>query len=149
MDLTIPPDKINVLYIEDDRVSIDTVSSQLESTKYTKFNVTLKKTIKDALEFLNAECQNENDCDIDIILLDLTLPNSKGINTFLTIKKACEFLPIVITSVHEDIACKCVALGAQDYLIKPNIPNGLIVRSVKYAIRRTHLETNKIGRAHV
>lgn len=126
------PEKINLLYIEDDETISDLMVEFLHTFKYIKFNIVVKNTLKDGLEYLDNDCLG-----LDAILLDLILPNSKGVNTFKTVNEKCGYLlPIVIISGFEDIACKCVKLGAQDYLLKPDISPGLLVRSIKYAIER-------------
>jgi len=135
------PHQINVLYIEDDTDIVQVVSTQLKSSEHTRFNITAVNTIKDALEILTTKIKMEK-LDLDIILLDLVLPNSKGIGTFKKIKQKCGDIPIVIISAHEDIACQCISLGAQDYLVKPDIPKGLLIRSIKYALHRHQLESN-------
>lgn len=140
MKLNIMPEKVNLLLVEDDPDIASVVTEQLNSTRHTKFNITKKATLKDALEYLDAECALEEDCEIDVILLDLVLPNSHGVNTFIEIQKNSLNIPIVIISAHEENACKCVELGAQDYLVKPDIPEELLVRSVKYAIKRKDIE---------
>lgn len=140
MKLNLMPDEINLLLIEDDEQVASVIEQQLNSTRHTKFNIISKTTLKAGLDYLDDECALEEDCDVDVILLDLILPNSKGIGTFLEVQKNTLNIPIVIVSAHEDIACKCVALGAQDYLVKPDIPSALLVRSVKYAITRNDIE---------
>jgi PAS domain S-box-containing protein len=126
------PEKINLLYIEDDETISDLMVNYLHTFKYTDFNIVVKNTLKAGLEYLDSDC-----LDLDAVLLDLILPNSKGVNTFKSVNEKCGYiLPIVIISGHEDIACKCVKLGAQDYLLKPDINPGLLVRSIKYAIER-------------
>jgi hypothetical protein len=126
------PEKVTLLYIEDDETVSDLMVKYLSRSKHTKFNITVKNTLKDGLEYLNNYY-----LELDAILLDLILPNSKGVNTFNSVNKQCGYLlPIIIISAFEDIACKCVKLGAQDYLLKPDITPGLLVRSIKYAIER-------------
>lgn len=140
MELSVIPEKVNLLHIEDETVIVNLVKDLLETSIYTEFNITSKSNIEDAIDFLSNECIIDGECIIDVILLDLTLPNSHGVNTFLKVRSAVEFVPIVIVSAHEDIACKCVALGAQDYLVKPEVSPSLLIRSIKYAIQRCHLE---------
>lgn len=125
------PEKVNLLYIEDDVSISKLMVKYLSKSKHTKFNIIIKNTLKDGLEYLN-------DClGLDAVLLDLILPNSKGVDTFNSVNKQCGYLlPIIIISGFEDIACKCVKLGAQDYLFKPDITPGLLVRSIKYSIER-------------
>lgn len=139
MKLNVIPEKVNLLYIEDDPSIVDLVTQQLNSTQHTTFNITSKPTLAEGLDYVQ-ECTIDGECLVDVILLDLTLPNSQGINTFLKVKEAVDFVPIVIISAHEDIACKCVSLGAQDYLVKPHVPPSLLIRSIKYAIQRSAIE---------
>ncbi len=134
-------EKIRLLYIEDNAPLAETVKELLSRSKSTIFDIYHKTTLEEGLDFLDKECKDSDNCSIDAILLDLILPNSKGIATFTKIKKKCGFLPIVIISGHEDIACKCVKLGAQDYLIKTDISGGVLIRSLKYAMRRVALES--------
>jgi hypothetical protein len=138
------PDKINLLYIEDDEDNADIVFAYLEDSKHTKFNIIHKFTLKEGLEFLEKECKLEEDCEVDVILLDLLLPNSQGVDTYKIVSEKCNFLPIVIISGYEEMACECIKMGAQDYLVKPDINSGFIGRSLKYAIERSRLEKSKI-----
>jgi len=145
MRLNIIPDEINLLYIEGDEKIVEIISKYLKSFRHTKFNVIHKRTLKEGIDFLCEECSVPETAGIDIILLDLMLPNSTGIETFINMKKQCDFLPIVIISEHEDIACKCVKEGAQDYLIKEDLSAGILVRSLKYSIQRNRLESEFKG----
>jgi len=140
MEMNTLPDEVDLLYIEDDSSIVSLITEQLNSKTHTKFNIKVKRTLKEGLEFLDKECRLEEECEIDAILLDLVLPNSHGIDTFVKVREAADFLPIVIISAHEDIACKCVQMGAQDYLVKPDIPPGLLIRSLKYALHRNRAE---------
>ena len=140
MKLNIMPEQVNLLLIEDDLKVAELIKEQLNSTRHTEFNIVVKTTLEDALLYLQDECALEEECNIDVILLDLMLPNSKGIETFQEVQRHIANIPTVIISAFEDIACKCVGMGAQDYLVKPDIPAPLLVRSVKYAIKRTDIE---------
>jgi len=140
MKLNVIPKEVNVLYVEDDNELVKMMTEELNSTRHTKFNITVRRTLKEALKYIDKECSSEDNCNIDVILLDLKLPNSRGVNTFIKVKEKVNFIPIVIISEHEDIACKCVNLGAQDYLVKPDIPANLLIRSLKYSITRNDIE---------
>jgi len=123
-------EEINVLYIEDNKQLADITLQYLKQDKQTKFNVVYKQTLKDSLEYL------KDGNNIDVILMALILPNSKGAQTYLKLKKGSGCLPTVIISGYEDLACECVKLGAQDYLYKPEVTRSLLVRSLKNAIER-------------
>jgi PAS domain S-box-containing protein len=96
-------------------------------------------TLKEGLEYLENECRLETECNLDVILLDLNLPNSQGRDTYKSVVQKCDFLPVVIISAHEDMAIECVKMGAQDYLFKPDYNGGTLTRSLTYAIQRDYL----------
>ncbi len=82
---------------------------------------------------------------IDIVLLDLGLPESLGLDTLkLLLPKASNLPVIVLTGLSDqDIGAEAVYNGAQDYLIKGDVSGGLLVRSVLYAIERKKMENEK------
>jgi PAS domain S-box-containing protein len=127
------PEKIKLLYIEDDDMTFDVVKKMLETSKHTKFEIIRENTLSDGISFFQDECR---DPTIEMILLDLILPNSQGVETYVKVKEACSYLPIVIISAYEDMACECVKLGAQDYLLKQELTATLLARSLKYAKER-------------
>jgi signal transduction histidine kinase len=80
---------------------------------------------------------------LDIILLDLSLPDSHGTATFEKAKEQAPHVPIVVLSGLDDenIAVKAMQLGAQDYLVKGNIESAILERAIRYAIERQNLLT--------
>lgn len=78
----------------------------------------------------------------DIILLDLGLPDSSGIETFLTIQDKASDLPVIVLTVlaDEELAAEAIARGGQDYLVKGQINGNLLVRSIRYSIERKRLD---------
>ncbi len=77
--------------------------------------------------------------DTDVVLLDLNLPDSSGLDTFRSVHRQAMHLPIVILSGQEDVqlAVDAVALGAQDYLPKGEVSRSSLSRSIRYAIERS------------
>ncbi len=74
---------------------------------------------------------------IDLILLDLDLPDSDSIETMLGIGGGADIPVIVLTGADdESLALRAVQLGAQDYLVKGQVDARLLVRSIRYAIER-------------
>ena len=134
------PEQINLLYIENDEQTASIISNLLEKSKHTKFDIVNKGTLKDGLSYLKNKCPTCSNCNIDVILLDLVLPNSRGVDTYKSVVEICRDIPIVIISDYEEMACDCVKLGAQDYLLKADINIGIITRSLKYAIERKKIE---------
>ena len=118
--------KNNILIIEDDKSINDLISSLLkdEYTVYQAF------TAKEGLSLVSSNT-------IDVIILDLGLPDIDGIDVIIKIRKAMT-TPIIVVSARnfESDIVKALDLGADDYLIKPFRNNELKSR-VKIAIRHS------------
>jgi serine phosphatase RsbU (regulator of sigma subunit) len=76
---------------------------------------------------------------IDIVLLDLSLPDSHGLETFLRVHAVAPRVPTVLLSGLDDetLAVLAVQRGAEDYLVKGHMDGGGLVRALRYAIERT------------
>lgn len=79
---------------------------------------------------------------IDIILLDLGLPDSQGIETFARVREAATEIPLVVlTGLADDaLALQTVQGGAQDYLVKGRIDGRSLVREARFAVERKRIE---------
>lgn len=77
--------------------------------------------------------------DISVVLLDLSLPDSHGIATFLTLRARVPNVPVVVLSglADETLAVQAVHEGAQDYLVKGQGDGRLLVRALRYAVERS------------
>ena len=79
--------------------------------------------------------------EIDLVLLDLELPDSGNIDKIVRIHATTEVPIVVLTGTDdEQVAIKAVQMGAQDYLMKNNLDSGLLVRSIRYAIERKKVD---------
>jgi signal transduction histidine kinase len=82
-------------------------------------------------------------CDrpFDVVLLDLHLPDSSGLETITEFRAALPDLAIVVLTATDDeeLALQAMANGAQDYLVKDQITIQLLVRSIRYAIEREQI----------
>ncbi len=128
---------INVLLVEDNPADATFVEVHLGHSALD-FSLTCE-------ESLLAAVQRLKHAKIDVILLDLSLPDSHGLETFTRIHGRALDVPIVILSGHEDseLAVAAVAEGAQDYLTKGKLDGESLTRSIRYAIersRRQHAE---------
>ncbi|CAN5495279.1 hypothetical protein BH11BAC3_BH11BAC3_01020 [soil metagenome] len=121
---------INILMIEDNTGDQYLLADLLESSDLNIKNLFFAIRLDKALEQLS-----EN---IDIILLDLSLPDSDGINTFHEIIQKSGSTPVVILSGMSDtkVALDAITLGAQDYLIKGDFDEKLLSKSIRYSIER-------------
>ncbi len=128
---------IKVLLIEDSAFATRLAQKMLADAKGSLFEAELKSADR-----LSAGLKHISKGGIDIVLLDLTLPDSHGMATFKRVHKHAPGLPIVVMSGSEDeeLAIEAVKIGAQDYLVKGQVDSNLLKRSILYAIRRKHIE---------
>ncbi|MHC5725528.1 MAG: hybrid sensor histidine kinase/response regulator [Nostoc sp.] len=77
----------------------------------------------------------------DVILLDLSLPDSEGLSSLPPLIGQAPSIPIVVltNTNDEELAIEAVRQGAQDYLIKRHVNPDVLVRSLRYAIERKQL----------
>lgn len=82
---------------------------------------------------------NEN--AFDVILLDLSLPDSQGMDTFEQIQRIASHIPLIILTGTDDetLAIEAVQKGAQDYLVKGKTSSDILLRSIRHAIERHQL----------
>lgn len=81
----------------------------------------------------------------DVLLLDLSLPDSSGLNTLIQVRRKAPALPVVVltASGSEEIATLALReYGAQDYLAKNEVDYKLLIHSLRYAIERRRAEIN-------
>ncbi|MFI5322113.1 MAG: response regulator [Thermodesulfobacteriota bacterium] len=122
---------VKTLLIEDNESYSKLVKKKLGSATNTLFKIECVNTLARGIEVL--ECNN-----IDVVLLDLQLPDSEGLESFTELHKRFPGIPvIVLTGVNdEELAVKAVQLGAQDYLIKGEVDINQLTRSIRYALER-------------
>ncbi len=86
--------------------------------------------------------------ETDLVLLDLGLPDSQGIDTLRTVRKQFPALPVVVLTGFEDEETGMLALreGAQDYLVKGQITGPSLMRSIRYADERNRIEQELLGK---
>jgi PAS domain S-box-containing protein len=125
---------INILLIEDDPADAQLVREILNKTTEL-FEIIHVTRLETGLERLS-----EN--KFDIVLLDLSLPGSFGLETFARMNTEVPHIPIVILSGsgNERLAIKLVQEGAQDYLIKGHVDGSILTRAIHYAIKRKQID---------
>lgn len=128
---------LTILLVEDNPGDVDLIRLMLAETETVTFAVKPAHTLSEAMGFLK-----EN--SIDLVLLDLGLPDSGGLDTFLTLHAAASDVPIIILTGNYDQEASVTAVkeGAQDYLVKGQINQNLIVRAIRYALERKQAEDN-------
>ncbi|HMN44755.1 MAG TPA: EAL domain-containing protein [Povalibacter sp.] len=77
---------------------------------------------------------------LDVILVDLNLPDSLGITTFLRLQPKANTYPVIVLvgQADEDLGIEAVERGALDYLIKQQVVSNLLGKALRYATERTH-----------
>jgi signal transduction histidine kinase len=125
---------IEILLFEDNLGDAGLIEEMLEEFQ----NIYLLKNVESLEEGLNVL----NDPHFDIILLDLGLPDSDGIETLIEVDKKTPNIPIIVLTGlnNEEIGILAVKMGAQDYLIKRDIDSKLLTRSINYSIERNKIE---------
>ena len=124
-----------VLLLEDNPGDVRLVQAALAEYPLRKFAITPAERLADALVRLSAE-------PFDVVLCDLSLPDSTGMATVRAITERFPALPLVVlTGSHDaDLGHTAIENGAQDYLVKGKSDAESIVRTVHYAIERKQLE---------
>jgi two-component system, sensor histidine kinase and response regulator len=122
---------LNILLVEDNLPDVIIIKKQFKKFQTLKINLTHVSTCRDAISSL----QNAS---FNVILLDLSLPDSQNLDTVKTIYTHSNDIPILILSGldDEDIAIASVREGAQDYLVKGEINLDNLQRAIRYAIER-------------
>lgn len=129
---------IKILLIEDNLAEARLLQEFLKQAQSHEFTLLNVKRLGDALSLLS-NC-NEISCDFDVILLDLTLPDSEGLTSLPPLMSQAPTVPIVVlTNTNDDeLAIAAVRQGAQDYLVKRQVNVEVLIRALRYAIERKH-----------
>ncbi len=125
---------MKVLLIEDNPGDARLVQEMLREAG-GDFSIDVAERLASGLEFLASQ-------NIDVVLLDLNLPDSHGLGTFTRLQTQFPHLPVVIKTGSRDeaLGIHAVQLGAQDYLVKGQVDSELLRRSIVYAVGRKKAE---------
>jgi two-component system, cell cycle sensor histidine kinase and response regulator CckA len=127
---------IKILLIEDNPGDVLLLQETLSEITFVELELVHVDRLKNALKKLSSE-------DFDVILLDLVLPDSNGLDTFIQIQEQTPATPIVVLTgmTDETLAISAMKAGAQDYLVKGQVSGSdLLLRSMRYAIERKRIE---------
>ena len=124
-----------ILLVEDDTSDAHLLRQLLKTAGNSAFAITWVKSLAEAQIHLLDQC-------VDVVLLDLTLPDSSGLETVEAGRLAAGALPLIVLTGHSDaeFALQTLAAGAQDYLIKGDFQASDLIRAIRYAISRAKLE---------
>lgn len=136
------PQTIKVLLIEDDPIYAHLMQEMLSVAVDISPSASRQTFDLEWAGCLSAGMERLAKGDIDVMLLDLLLPDSRGFDTFVRAHAQAVRVPIIVLSGLNDqaLAMKAVREGAQDYLVKGQVDGNLLVRAMCYAIERKRAE---------
>lgn len=129
---------LKVLLVEDNPGDALLVREALSESAPT----TLRLEHADSLSAASARLERDG---IDVVLLDLSLPDSAGLNGFAKLRAKAPALPIVLLTGLDDerLAAEAIARGAQDYQIKGQVTGQMLSSILRYAVQRQRLELRR------
>lgn len=122
---------IPLLIVEDNPADALLLKEHLSENHLIQYDIEIKETLSEGINRLKTN-------DIEVVLLDLSLPDSSGLDTVRTlITKYPDVVIIVLTGLQDDqVALQAVRYGAQDFIEKKHITPLLLNRSISYSIER-------------
>ena len=130
--------KINILVIEDHEADTELIKYYLNEAGF-KHNFFSSETLSEGIDIIR-----EN--KIDLVLLDLSLPDSNGFNTLRSFLSQVNDVPVIImtNTNNEVVGIQSVKAGAQDFLIKGDFNNRSLIRTIRYSLQS--FKTERRGR---
>jgi Flp pilus assembly CpaE family ATPase len=132
--------QLRVLLVEDNPGDARLVQEMLSEAEGNRFSIQHADSLLTALDALSHR-------EFDVALLDLSLPDCQGMQTFTSIQMHAPGLPIVVLTglESESMALDAVRSGVQDYLIKGTLATDSLVRALEYAIVREKKSAEQSG----
>jgi PAS domain S-box-containing protein len=126
---------LHILLVEDNPGDVRRIQEMLKEAGNLRFTLALANRLDAALLL----CREQR---FDVLLLDLGLPDSEGLDSFDKLHARIPEVPIIVlTGLNdEQLAVESLNRGAQDYLVKGQVEGTLLVRSIRYAIERKRTE---------
>jgi len=131
----IQSDARRLLLVEDNEGDAKIVLYTLQEAQSARFNVTWVSTLADAFGEWGKQ-------DFDVVLLDLSLPDSSGLQTLTAMRELAPNVPIVVATGSDDInlGIQTLRLGAQEFLLKGRVSGEMVVRELLHAIERQRFD---------
>ncbi len=133
--LPLSPYQLNILIIEDSPADLFLIEEMLRFSTVNIKHIYTAGRMSAGIDLLNQ-------FEISIVLLDLSLPDSFGFESFLKIKNKSKKTPVIILTGLSDteMALEAIKQGAQDYLVKGEFETDILVKSIQYSIERKSAE---------
>ncbi len=127
---------VHVLVVEDNTADAILLRQMFHKESTRSFDLVHLKTMSAAVEHLQKG-------EVDIVLLDLGLPDGHGLDTIRRVKAVAPEVPVIVLTGLDDetLAAKALKEGAQDYLIKGQIENRALPRALRHAIERHRMQS--------
>lgn len=134
--------RYKILLVEDNPGDAGLFREMLSEASQLEFEIDVARDLTEAFAFMSQSAY-------DLIVLDLALPDSRGIETFGVVQERGLDIPILVLTGERDtaLALRAVREGAQDYLIKGDISSTALARSVVYSIERYRQQKENVQRA--
>ena len=134
---------IRILLVEDNAGDARLIREMFSTEKPGSYEITHLPRLGLALEHLNS-------AEIDIVLLDLSLPDGEGLDNVRRVHSLAPHIPLVVITGRDDdnTVAEAMTVGAQDYLVKGQIETRALPRALRHAIERS-LMLNRLAQANV
>jgi phosphoserine phosphatase RsbU/P len=131
--------RVRILLIEDNPGDARLIRETLREAVSLQFDLCHVERLSEARD----HCSRQT---VDVILLDLSLSDARGLETVSQCLGFAADLPIIVLTGLDDerVAVQAVQAGAQDYLVKGQVDSTLLVRSIRYAVERKRLDTERL-----
>lgn len=142
---------LDVLLIEDNSGDARLVEEMLREARDELHRIdtngsTLKQAVVHHEMELAAGIEHFQQNEVDIILLDLGLPDSAGMDTLISIVEETAFTPVIVLTGLDDreLGIQAIQRGAEDYLVKDEVTGELLVHAIQYAMERASQEREQV-----
>ncbi len=127
-------EQIKVLLIEDNPDDAELIRLSLRRIRDINVKVQWSPSLSSALDKLSSET-------FDVVLTDLGLPESRGIESFLKLHSQYSTVPVIVLTGLSDerLAVQAVRSGAQDYLVKGEVDSASLLKAIRYSVERHRL----------
>lgn len=125
------PETITALLVEDNPDDAELMTEALADSRSVRVRVIVAQRLEQARLLLESG-------EFDVVLLDLTLPDSRGLDTVNRMREIAPQLPVIVLTglADEEMGVAAVKAGAQDYFFKSEVTSGELIRGLRYAMER-------------
>ncbi len=129
---------VRILLVEDNPGDARLIRETLREATSLRFELCHVERLGDARDHCDRQA-------VDVVLLDLSLSDARGLDTVSQCLSFAAELPIIVLTGLDDerVAVQAVQAGAQDYLVKGQVDSTLLVRSIRYAVERKRLDLER------